>query len=318
MTRWLLVLLLCGPSWAWAAGFDNDADCTLDDDLIAYWQLEEASGTRLDELNGCGGTGCDLTDNNTVTQAAGRIGNAADFVAANSEYLSRADHADLSTGDIDFSVATWFFVDLDATSFLVSKRNDGATADEYYLEYLAGGQLAFCIENSAGGSTCMQFNEGLATGTWYFVVGWHDAAANTVNFQLNNGSVRSTAETVTIADSTAAVRLGAANSPPSTFLDGRLDEVGFWKAVLTTAQRTDLYNGGSGSQYDSATTCVPRGGMQFIISKGWQGLFEAPTCSTPTYSNGEVGFHPQGSGPGSIRRALQQIKHFEAEGRCRA
>lgn len=42
---------------------------TLSDSLIVYLKLEETSGTRYDELNGCGGSGCDLTDNNTVRKS---------------------------------------------------------------------------------------------------------------------------------------------------------------------------------------------------------------------------------------------------------
>ena len=75
--------------------FTVDTTCTLPTNLIAYWKLDEASGTRNDSKGAN-----HLTDNNTVTQAVGKVGNAAQFTLANSEYLSIADNADLSAGDI--------------------------------------------------------------------------------------------------------------------------------------------------------------------------------------------------------------------------
>src|SRR3989304_1655390 len=81
---------------------------SLSDSLIAYWRLEEASGTRLDELSGCGGGGGDLADINTVTQNTGVIGNAGQFVAASSEDLSYADEIDLNVGgNIDVAFVAW-------------------------------------------------------------------------------------------------------------------------------------------------------------------------------------------------------------------
>ena len=46
-------------------------------ECYGYWQLGEASGTRADTY-----LDNDLDDNNTVTQAVGKVGNAAQFTAA--------------------------------------------------------------------------------------------------------------------------------------------------------------------------------------------------------------------------------------------
>lgn len=215
--------------------------------LIAYWKLEEASGTRLDELNGCGGSGCDLTDNNTVTQATGKLGNAAQFTNANLEYLDRADHADLSTGDIDFTLTAWVYLDsVSAGRTIASKTSTGA-AGEYTLNYFnSPSQFQFSIYN---GTTNVTVGSGSApsTGTWYFVVAWHDAAANTINIQINNGTPASTSD-LTISDTTQAFRIGR-NGTGTGYMDGRIDAVGFWKKVLSADERTCLYSGGAGMEY---------------------------------------------------------------------
>ena len=58
--------------------FAKDTDGTLPTNLIAYWKLGEASGTRSDSKGSN-----NLTDNNTVTSAAGKWGTAGQFTAAN-------------------------------------------------------------------------------------------------------------------------------------------------------------------------------------------------------------------------------------------
>ena len=99
------------------------------DNFIAFWKLGEASGTRVDSIGSN-----DLTDNNTVTQAAGKIGNCAQFTAANSEYLSIADNAALSTGDIDFSIVFWVYFD-STPSFADVIAKWAAGEQEYVVEF---------------------------------------------------------------------------------------------------------------------------------------------------------------------------------------
>ena len=55
------------------------------DDLISWWSMDEESGERADSH----GT-MTLTDNATVLYDTGKVGNAADFEAGTSEYLSHA------------------------------------------------------------------------------------------------------------------------------------------------------------------------------------------------------------------------------------
>ena len=72
-----------------AAGDDGDNLLT---NLISFWEMEEASGTRVDAVVASGN---DLTDNATVTQNPGKVGNAAQFTLATSEWLSHVSNASL-------------------------------------------------------------------------------------------------------------------------------------------------------------------------------------------------------------------------------
>lgn len=217
--------------------------------LISYWKLDETSGTRVDVVSAE-----NLTDNNTVLFGAGKIGNAGDFESTNSESLSHADDANLSTGDIDFSITCWVnFESLGAKRPIVSKQNDG-TNGSYDLRYDTGGNFfqfrvwgsaAFGNVDSVGVTTP-------SLATWYFLVAWHDATANTINLQINNGTVSSQAHTTGSFNDAGIFSIGA-TAVFSEYMDGLIDECGWWKRVLTAAERTALYNGGAGLAYPFTT-----------------------------------------------------------------
>lgn len=207
--------------------FNPDTGCTLPDSLVAFWKLEEASGIRFDSI--VPGTG-----------------NAALFTETNSEFLSIADNADLSVGNVDFTIACWVFL---TTTPTVNGNNYNVVAKrgaalEYRLVITDGLDQA-CWETSGGFVIATSFG-GLSANTWHFIVVWHDSVADTVNIQVNNGTIDSSANTTGILDGTAQFRLGKDEKAGAEFMNGRIDQVGVWKRVLTASERTELYNSGNG------------------------------------------------------------------------
>lgn len=220
----------------------------LADNLISYWSLEEASGTRADAH----GTN-DLTDNNTVAGATGKVGTAADFEADNSEYLSRADNADLSTGDIDYTVAAWVYLESKGASrSFVSKEN------EFALWYDSGGDsLAFSTVNAGGSSAQAQTGGSPSTATWYYVVGVHDSVNNLTKISVNGGAFATQSFSAGSSDTGNPFYVGRFDFFGAKYMDGLIDEVGFWKRCLTADEVTELYNGGSGRDYAYVTGGSP-------------------------------------------------------------
>ena len=264
-------------------GFQADTGGTLTDGLVAYWKLEESGGTRDDQKGPH-----DLTDNNTVTQAAGKVGTAAQFTAANSEYLSIADNADLSAGDIPLAIAFWVYFDnTTGNPALVSKFDMGVENDREYVIYHEGG-FRF---DGRGGVTGFSIGGGgaAANGTWHFVVAWHDPVANTVNMEVNGGAQSfSAAHSAGINDTTARFVIGTHSGAPGNFLSGRIDEVGVWKKVLTAQERTDLYNAGQGNTYlnPSATTQASDPDISVRVRN-------STDLSIPDYSNTPLTFNTE-------------------------
>jgi hypothetical protein len=218
------------------------------DGLVSHWKLNEASGTRADS-HGAN----NLTDVNTVTAVAGKIGDAGDFVAANSEKLTLAHNADISTGDIDFAFSGWFYRDSGgANRRIFGKGNDGATTTEYELYWNSGNNKMTWVVFS-GGTTAVgtvHSTETINTSTWYFFVVWHDAANNTVSISINNGTPAEAATTGSpAAAATANFSIGAKGV--TGYWDGLIDSVSFWKRIPTADERTELYNAGAGIDYEA-------------------------------------------------------------------
>jgi RHS repeat-associated protein len=88
----------------------------------------------------------------------------------------------------------------------------------------------------------------LSTGTWYYVAAWYDGSGS-LNIQVNNGTPNTTGWAHSIYDGTADFEIGGRNDNGGTFANGRIDEVSFWKRMLTATERAALYDSGAGCQY---------------------------------------------------------------------
>jgi hypothetical protein len=221
--------------------------------LICHYALEEASGNRLDSHT----NGLTLTSNASVGQATGKVGSfAAQFNAASSRYLSRASESLLQTGDIDFTLAAWVYLDSKAAERTIASKWSGGTGNAWWWRYTFTGADRFSFAVRLADASTAQINASSfgspSTATWYFVVAWHDATANTINIQVNNGTVDSSTYGSTTA---AAVENGAFEigqlGTAGQFMDGRIDSFSFWKRTLTSTERTTLYNSGAGLDYGS-------------------------------------------------------------------
>lgn len=183
---------------------------------------------------------------------------AAAFASSSSQYLSKATNSDLESGDIDFTVACWVYLESISANRTLFAKWDTTTSSqrEYRLYY----NQAF----SDFGFECWQFTTSTlggvgdtdgaapAAGRWYFVVGWHDSVGNTVNCQVNDTAAGSVAFSAGITANSVEFRIGA-QVGVQDFLDGRIDSYGFWKRVLTADEKTFLYNAGRGRAYRDLT-----------------------------------------------------------------
>jgi uncharacterized repeat protein (TIGR02059 family) len=241
-----------------ATAVTNNVGSTIDllTDLVSYWELDEASGSRADSH----GTNT-LTDNNTVTSAAGVISNAANFNEANSEYLSVADNASIDVGDEDFTIGFWVYLDNKTSAHEIFSKTAITTSYEYRSFFGLGiDRLAFAVsdDGTSGGLTVVEADTlgSPSTGTWYFVVCYHDSVNNEIGISVNDGAYDTAAHSTGVFTGTGNLNIGASlgteggiNNP----LDGRVDLAFLTKKKITDAEKTWLYNSGNGRAYSELT-----------------------------------------------------------------
>ncbi len=210
--------------------------------LIAHWRLEEAAnGSRADSHT----NGLTLTDvNANVGQDTGKQGNCASGFS-DTAWLARASESLLQTGAVNFSIACWVYIaNKSAARAIVSKRNV-ATQIEFYLFYDEGadrftfrlGAVDDCVANNFGSVT---------VNTWYFLSATYTTATKGMTLSVNAGT-RDTA--TALADPTAGTsdfRIGIRAASDAAAMNGRIDEVSFFKRALSTGDETTLYNAGAG------------------------------------------------------------------------
>ena len=219
--------------------------------LVAWWELNEESGTRADSHGSN-----DLTDEATVLFAAGKQGNAADFEKSNSESLSLADNADMSVADIDFMFTTWIKPESHGVSdFFIGKAGTG-TEREYLVRLnSADSSVTWAIYNAANEATTV--NSGAATisnGTWAFVVMYYDTGASEIGISIDAGVFQTTGSAGTAHDDTGIFRLSGRHVSIDNPYDGLMDETNFWKNTIPGQDNIDwLYNSGNGRTYAELT-----------------------------------------------------------------
>jgi hypothetical protein len=228
-------------------------------DLVAWWSLDEESGTRYDSH-----ASYDLTDNNTVGYISGKQGNAADFVHANDEYLSAADISAPWSANSDMTIAAWIKID--------TSNNDAARA---WLALTWGiapssnlGELAVGAES--GGNPKYPFfiirdtvnsawinavsSTVLVHDTWALIIGEWDSAARTARIYVNNGAPAEATGAAGAAHNSVAedFAVGAESYDPSNNAyhnDDSKDEIAIWARKLTSDERSRLYASGAGLSY---------------------------------------------------------------------
>lgn len=199
--------------------------------LVSWWTLDEAgASTRYDSY---GTNHLGVSSAGTVTQAAGVVGNAAQFDGT-SNYLTVASNASLQVGDIDFSVCGWVYLtSLASISTIACKWDTTGSNRQWYLYYYpTGNDFVFSVSSTGSDViTVYSSNVSLAVNTWYFVYAFHDAANNVIGISVNNGTIDTQSHALGVyASGTADVSIGGGVG--GLLASARIDNFSFWKRVL--------------------------------------------------------------------------------------
>lgn len=213
--------------------------------IQGLWHLDETSGTRYDQSP----NGNDLTDYNTVGYATGKIGNAADFKRANSEYLSITD-ANQTGLDITGSMTISFWIDVNNQSeimYLVSKYDTSTNNRSYAIRVDTNNTLRLFISDN-GTTDTGHLLEKTATGLLNNAGQQHvcvvfDSANTKIYIYIDNTAKVNGASSVvsSIYNSNANFVLGAMHDGSNPY-NGLIDEVIVWNTCLTPTEVDNVYD----------------------------------------------------------------------------
>ena len=247
---------IVGVKIRWKGQSTSESDQVMDHHVYmlvdgSYSLATEAGETTDDQ--GPDGTGSDAGFQSTSDGAwladTSLLG-ARQFTADNSEYFTRADNADLSHGNIDFSYSLWLYFDtVDAYQEILKKWSGSGENREAVLFMQSSGKLRWDTspDGTSSGVTNLVWDTALSTGKWYHVYLEHDATSNHTGISVNNGAMTTASAASGVYDSNANWQF----SNSSSAYNGRMARVGFWKRLLTATERTKMYNDDVGLAYAS-------------------------------------------------------------------
>jgi hypothetical protein len=236
-----------------AKQFQVDTGGTLTTNLVAYF--------KLSDVNDYYGS-FNLTNTNSVAFNTGKVGNAADTGASNTDKrLSVANDLGVTNGN--FSVSLWINVttapatDTSPTPFTLIDEGTDVNYEIRYADVAGTKKLRFNRGKENVANQFSDYDVTLTTGTWYHIVYTYDGT-----------NIRGYVNNVLRAGPTAASGNGSGSSgeglflfvdyglTASKFFSGLIDEIGIWTKALTTTEINDLYNAGNGQTMTNVQTAT--------------------------------------------------------------
>ncbi len=230
---------------------------------LAYYKLDESSGNAADAT----GNGYTLTNTGTVTFSTGLINNGS-YNTTSSQYLGRSSAFGL-TSSSNFSISLWIKLtsdntaDRDIFNFDVTGAS-GSTIRGVY-EYNSGTRrLRFYRASNT--NTFLDINGNIGTNAWYHLVFTYNGGTGAMALYKNNAAAvtGTNSGTTNNANSSQFNIMSTVQYSFNAPLNGGMDEVGIWNAVLTSGEVSELYNGGAGLAYPFTGSFTPTPEMHML------------------------------------------------------
>lgn len=206
-------------------------------DLVSYWKLDESSGNAADSVGSN-----TLTNNGTVTYAAGKINNGA-VLNGSSQYFTNASPTGITCATA-FSFSIW----LNPNDFDAS----GGIGQRFFWRYIDANTIMMFLTNTdgtveakirkSGVNYNVKTNTTISAATLTMItITWDGTSSlkiykNTTDVSTAGGDPGYGAVT------TVNFVIGRRSTESAGYYDGMLDEMGFWSRALSGSEITQLYN----------------------------------------------------------------------------
>lgn len=212
------------------------------DNIVAYWKQDESSGNATDAT----GNGYTLTNTGTVTYAAGRVNNGADYGSTNTtKSLSSTSALGIAGGAVTLSCwvklaaspssgnqySLMNIVNMDGSPYVaydIFYKNDSGTYNLYFRRWRVNQVNQWVI-----------YEVTLTEGVWYHIVLTYDATKIVGYLNGNNVGEENASGNGSTGGISTQTNLGAIAA--SNYTCGMTDEAGVWSRALSSTEVTTIY-----------------------------------------------------------------------------
>ncbi len=281
--------------------------------LVAYYPMEEGSGTTTKDATGQGNTG---TLTGGPTWVSGKFGNGISFDGSN-DYVQTAS-APGFTASTPFSLCAWAYSTSNSSVVIMNTAIEASPYDGIWFQWGGGGRQnkpVFAINSTASGAEDIYVSSALSLNTWYHLCATYDGSQTVGGMKIYvNGAA---ASTTTNANSgfgsfpNRAFRIGTdTHTSPSDWFTGSIDDVRIYNRGLSAAEVSQLY--AQTSTIIRAKTNSLRNNPASNLQQGlvgwwpFDGAYLTTTTSTDLGSGGNNGTLSGGPTPsiGKLGQAL--------------
>ncbi|HEX2904261.1 MAG TPA: LamG-like jellyroll fold domain-containing protein [Jatrophihabitans sp.] len=197
---------------------------------VGQWDFDEGSGSTAHDAT----SQHDLSLQNGPQWTTGQSGSALQYNGSDQDAVAAGPILD-TTGN--FTVSAW--VKLDSTAnFATAVSQDGGTTSGFFLQYSAADQR-FAFSTGEGRALA---DQPPVTGSWYHLVGVHDANSGSYTLYVNGVRQQSVWQQPAGDAAPGPFVVGRAFSGghPSDFWPGAIDQVQVWQRALPAAEVAKL------------------------------------------------------------------------------
>ncbi|HOW90760.1 MAG TPA: LamG domain-containing protein [Anaerolineaceae bacterium] len=207
--------------------------------MVGYWAMEGADSANEPPLFG----NITLNNYNSVGTAIGKINNGRDFEKGQSDYFISSGVPQIGTGDL--TVGFWWKPEAVDGVRQVYFNFGGTGGFRFRVD--TTNKVDFAIHDGSVYNT-VAWGSVLVTGTWYYIVGWHDSVGKKIYLNINEGTPVNLAHTTGMGAVTENMYVGQ-SAVGTYFSDGVMDELFIYRRLLSAYERSWFYNSGNGRSF---------------------------------------------------------------------
>jgi hypothetical protein len=231
------------------------------DDMIAFWKLDETSGTSYeDSYNGNHGQ----AGVSAPTPAAGIVSGAQDFNGTSNRITVDDDPSLDFAGDQSLTIELWAkFTNVSGQNKVMIGRDDGGGGHPHWWigAEQNSGKAMFVLFDTNNNGTYVVGSTSLNDDAWHYIVAIKDESVNQIRLYVD-GAIQNSASHDYTAGFAATTTLGigymAYAGTPNYFYDGLLDEIALYGRALGVVEIQQHYtNGLAALAYCSESPVAP-------------------------------------------------------------